>query len=517
MSTTHVQDLQQQIRTLLRRLQLPDTALREDAPPLFKKLDLHAAKRLLQTLDAWNERGIFDDSERLVQEVLLKSPETKQAFLESELALLQQIERSGEDQLHRGPYGLLEYVLPIRVHGAHLHLLRSGKFREKPFTDAEITEIAFASGIPKSAVAPAAAAVPIRSGETLAAFTALHRRLRDAVAAALEAQIQLGLSAAGDAADSWSSLGALAEGAAHQFSNLLSIILGYTSLVLAKTDMPADAVAALNRVAEAAQQGRRLTEEILAAAASNREEEPVCSLHEQLLEAAARLQAAGLPADRFTLHRNAEIDRVPAAPNAVASVLQNMLRHAHESATPGARLRVYTKNIREGGAEQIVVEVAEEGAPAAAGTAQITFPISHEPVRSAAKQVRRRLAPSTIWVADDDPAVRELCRRILEAERHTVESCESGECIRKKLAAGAAPDLLIYDFSMPDLDGVEFCTWLRQNQYRTPVILISGFSAEHPDLKRLLQMRKVFLLQKPFSFRDMTDLVTIAMGETLVG
>ena len=94
----------------------------------------------------------------------------------------------------------------------------------------------------------------------------------------------------------------------------------------------------------------------------------------------------------------------------------------------------------------------------------------------------------------------------------------SGETVQTQLDAGEkAPDLLIYDFSMPDVDGVEMCTWLRQKSHRLPVILISGFGADHPDLKRVLQMRKVFLLQKPFSFRDMSDLVTIAMGETLVG
>jgi FixJ family two-component response regulator len=51
---------------------------------------------------------------------------------------------------------------------------------------------------------------------------------------------------------------------------------------------------------------------------------------------------------------------------------------------------------------------------------------------------------------------------------------------------------------------------------RVPVILISGFPAEHPDIKKALKLRKTFLLQKPFSFRDMSDMVTIAMGETLV-
>ncbi len=519
MSASQVHDLQQQMRHLLRRLQLPDTALRPDAPPILKRMDLQAATRLLQSVDAWNDKGLFDESERFVHEILLKSPETRQSFLTSEIALLQQVDDTGDDQLHRGPYGILELVLPVKVRGAHVHLLRSGKFREQPFTDKELNELAFTSGIPRGTIESVAASLPIRNGEALAAFTHVHRRLRDAVAAALEAQIQAALLAGGgESGDALTSLGALAEGAAHQFSNLLSIILGYSSLVLAKTDLPPEALAALNRVTEAAQKGRRLTEEILAVAGSRHDDDPTSSLHDRITNAVALLQSGGADAARFALALDAEHDLVPATPDTLASVIQNLLRHALDSAAPGATLRVSTRNVIESGVEQIIAEVREGAGSDADDAMRIVFPVAPEPTPRAGKQVRRRLAPSAIWVADDDPVVREMCQRVLAADGHSVEPCETGESVQKKLASSkTAPDLIIYDFSMPDLDGVELCSWLRQNGHRVHVILISGFNAEHPDLKRVLQMRKVFLLQKPFSFRDMSDLVTIAMGETLVG
>lgn len=517
MSAIQIQDLQQQIRHLLRRLQLPDTVLRPDAPAIFKRLDLQAATRLLQSVEAWNDKGLFDESERFVHDVLLKSPETKPAFLASEVAMLQQIDQTGEDHLHRGPFGLLELVLPIKVRGAHVHLLRSGKFRESAFSDTELKEIAFTSGIPRAEINAAAATLPIRGGETLAAFTHLHRRLRDALAAALEAQLQMALLSGGsEPAETLAGLGAVAEGAAHQFSNLLSIILGYSSLVLAKTELPPDALAALNRVTEAAQKGRRLTEEILAMAGAQRDEEPTSSLHDRLTQAAAIVQSERADVPEIRLDLAANRDRVPATPDMLYTVALNLLRHAIESASPGAVLCVSTRNMTEGGVDQIIAEVRERESADAEETMRIAFPIVQEPTTRSNKQVRRRLAPSTIWVADDDPAVREMCQRVLAADGHSVESFDSGEALQQKLAE-SKPDLLIYDFSMPDLDGVEMCSWLRQQGHRVPVILISGFNAEHPDLKRVLQLRKVFLLQKPFSFRDMSDLVTIAMGETLVG
>lgn len=520
MSTAQVQDLQQQLRNLLRTLQLPDTALRPEAAPLLQQLDLQAARQLLQASEAWSERGMFEESERLVHEVLMKSAESRQQFLASEVDLFQRVQESGEDQLHRGPFGLLELVLPLKVRGHHIHLLRSGKFREQPFSETELKELAFTTGISRAVVESAARAVPLRNGETLATFTNLQRRLRDALAAALEAQLQLALRGKRDEpAEGLANLGALAEGAAHQFSNLLSIILGYSSLVLAKTELPAEATTALNRISEAAQKGRRLTEEILAVSGAQHEDEISCSLHDRLNKALALLQADNPRAAALTLDLRAEHDHVLAGAGTVHSVATNLLRHACEGAAEGTSLRVATRNVIESGIEQIIVEIVEgKGRKAADTASRIAFPVISEPLSRAEKKVRRRLAPSNIWVADDDPVVREMCQRVLSADGHTVQEASSGEAVQAKLKSESkAPDLLIYDFSMPDLDGVELCTWLRQKSFLVPVILISGFSAEHPDLKRVLQMRKVFLLQKPFSFRDMSDLVTIAMGETLVG
>lgn len=520
MSTAQIQDLQQQLRSLLRTLQLPDTALRPEAPPVLHHLNVQSARETLQACDAWSERGMFDESERLIHEVFLKSQEHRQTFLASEVELFQQARDTGEDQLHHGAFGLIELVLPIKLRGHHVHLLRSGKFREQPFTESTLKEIAFTAGIAQTIVTSAAQAMPVRSGEALSTFVAQQRRLRDALAAALDAQLQLALLGNRDeATGGLASLGAMAEGAAHQLSNLLSIILGYSSLVLAKTELPDDAAAALNKVSEAAQNGRRLTEQILAVSGANAEGESSCSVHERLKKALALLQADDPAASRLALDLQAEHDHVLVCEGTMHSVLTNLLRHAAEGASEGTTLRIVTQNLMESGVEQIAIEVVEnKGRKVLDATSRIVFPTTPEPLAQAEKKVRRRLAPSNIWVADDDPAVREMCRRVLGAEGHSVEESSSGEEVQNKLKTGEkAPDLLIYDFSMPDLDGVELCNWLRQNSRIIPVILISGFSAEHPDLKRILQMRKVFLLQKPFSFRDMSDLVTIAMGETLVG
>jgi CheY-like chemotaxis protein len=134
------------------------------------------------------------------------------------------------------------------------------------------------------------------------------------------------------------------------------------------------------------------------------------------------------------------------------------------------------------------------------------------------KKMRRRLAPSRIWVADDDAVVREMCRRVLTEDGHTVEEVSSGADANSLLSKGETPkpDLVVYDYNMPDLSGREFCAQLRESGLRVPVLLIGGFKPDQPDVSEALKLRKTFYLQKPFSFRDMADMVTVALGDTLI-
>jgi len=78
-------------------------------------------------------------------------------------------------------------------------------------------------------------------------------------------------------------------------------------------------------------------------------------------------------------------------------------------------------------------------------------------------------------------------------------------------------DLIIMDFSMPEYNGLQLCQWLRDEGAKTPVILVSGFAANQPDIKKALKLKKTHFLQNPFSFREMADTVTVALGETLIG
>jgi DNA-binding response OmpR family regulator len=61
----------------------------------------------------------------------------------------------------------------------------------------------------------------------------------------------------------------------------------------------------------------------------------------------------------------------------------------------------------------------------------------------------------TIVVVDDEPTIVLMCRRVLEAQGHVVYGFTDVHSALAQLQAAPA-DLLVVDYKMPDLNGIEF-------------------------------------------------------------
>ncbi len=68
-----------------------------------------------------------------------------------------------------------------------------------------------------------------------------------------------------------------------------------------------------------------------------------------------------------------------------------------------------------------------------------------------------------ILLVDDDRGIRLLLTRLLERAGHTVETAGNGVEGLEKIA-NFKPQLIITDWMMPEMDGIEFCKALRQNK-----------------------------------------------------
>ena len=78
-----------------------------------------------------------------------------------------------------------------------------------------------------------------------------------------------------------------------------------------------------------------------------------------------------------------------------------------------------------------------------------------------------------ILVVDDEPAVRESLERALKLEGYDVELAEDGADALGQLRVGA-PDAIVLDVLMPNVDGLEVCRRLRSAGDRTPVLMLTA-------------------------------------------
>jgi two-component system response regulator MprA len=81
-----------------------------------------------------------------------------------------------------------------------------------------------------------------------------------------------------------------------------------------------------------------------------------------------------------------------------------------------------------------------------------------------------------ILIADDDRAVRDALRRALTLGGYEVELADGGQQALDAMAT-AAPDAIVLDIGMPDVDGLEVCRRLRRAGDRVPILMLTARDA----------------------------------------
>jgi two-component system response regulator MprA len=78
-----------------------------------------------------------------------------------------------------------------------------------------------------------------------------------------------------------------------------------------------------------------------------------------------------------------------------------------------------------------------------------------------------------LLVVDDDRALRDVLRRALTLAGYDVRLAESGASALAEVA-GSAPDAVVLDVGLPDIDGLEVCRLLRREGNRIPVLMLTA-------------------------------------------
>ena len=111
----------------------------------------------------------------------------------------------------------------------------------------------------------------------------------------------------------------------------------------------------------------------------------------------------------------------------------------------------------------------------------------------------------TVVIVDDDAAVRDSLRFLLEVVGHRVETFASAAEFLK--AERHDPACLILDHHMPAMTGLELAEQLRADGSDIPILLITG-SPSPVTAARAAELNINRVLEKPLTDDDLLDFIT---------
>ena len=126
--------------------------------------------------------------------------------------------------------------------------------------------------------------------------------------------------------------------------------------------------------------------------------------------------------------------------------------------------------------------------------------------------------PQRVLYVDDEPDIREVTQLALETMGgYEVCACASGEQA-VNLAASFAPDLVLLDVMMPDMDGPATLKALRAlvPLERTPVVFFTA-KAMRDEVTALLRLGAIGVVAKPFDPMTLSDTIATMWAEARDG
>jgi signal transduction histidine kinase len=324
------------------------------------------------------------------------------------------------------------------------------------------------------------------------------------------------------------ALGMMATGVAHDFNNVLSLIMGYSELLLneegaeragRKTTKYLQTVVAAAQ--DAAQMVNRLAQFHRPASLAEMDEPiPLPRLIEQavlLTMPRWKGQAMGQGIDIKIQLSLEEVPAVAGDPAEVRELLTNLIFNAVDAMPRGGTIFLRTRAEDQ----SVVLEVEDEGAGmteevrqrclepffttkgedgSGLGLAMIygiiqrhkgTLDIQSKPGVGTKFEIRlpiqtvthREQTPADQWlteplkilVVDDQPVLCEILVEYLQGDCHAVSTANSGEEALKKFQAGDEFDLLITDKAMPGMSGDQLAATIRRLRPAVPIMLLTGF------------------------------------------
>lgn len=113
-----------------------------------------------------------------------------------------------------------------------------------------------------------------------------------------------------------------------------------------------------------------------------------------------------------------------------------------------------------------------------------------------------------ILVVEDDKLLLEFLRHCLESAGHKTALADTGAKAMEWVKSERF-DLMVLDLHLPDMHGLEICAAVKENpkSSATPVVILTGNSANETRIKSRLEANADLFLTKPIDPNDLREAV----------
>ncbi|KPC49659.1 hybrid sensor histidine kinase/response regulator [Amantichitinum ursilacus] len=347
------------------------------------------------------------------------------------------------------------------------------------------------------------------------------------------------------------ALGQLTGGVAHDFNNLLMVVLSCMQLVRKRVVEDAGLVRLVDNAIHGARRGMALTERMLAFARKQDLVRQPVDLPALVRETGELLQRAVGNKISIETRFALQVHHAMADANQLELALMNLVTNARDAMLDGGDIVIALKNrsaaesvaaglppqefvtlavtdtgtgmdaatlskalepffttkglgkgtglglpMVHGVAQQLGGTLKLHSTPGAGTTAEIWLPIAQDTViPEAIAAVEAALpahGPLAVLLVDDDELVLLGTSAMLEDQKHSVSAVSSGAAALALLNEGHVFDLVITDYAMPDMTGLQLAETIAARWPRLPIVLATGYAELPPDAMPLQRLGKPY-------------------------
>jgi PAS domain S-box-containing protein len=347
------------------------------------------------------------------------------------------------------------------------------------------------------------------------------------------------------------AVGLLASGVAHDFNNLLLVIGANAQLAAASA--PLETRRELDEILQATERGVTLVRQLLGFSRRNVTEQRPVELNEVARDVRRMLERLISKKVDVELDLTAADTTVLADVTRLEQALLNLAVNARDAMPDGGRITISTENA-DG---EVVLRVSDTGlgmdeatrarifepfftTKSADGGTGLGLPMVYATVNESGGSIdvdsdlgfgttftialprartgspapkaprQARAAGRRILLVEDDPMVRAVSAELLVRAGFDVEAVEGGEEALRSFEEGRTYDLVVSDFMMPKMTGLQLMSELRARGVELPVIYTSGY-ADRVMLPE--DGERARFVAKPFSGREVVAAIDSLLRE----